>query len=271
MSRANCIYRCGAVEIDATQRRVLMQGAPTKLGARAFDVLLALVERRERVVPKRELMDVVWPRLVVEENNLLVHMVSLRKLLGPQAIATIPGRGYRFVMPVDAVIPSGTTESIASIAAPARTTLAGTRGNLPISPALFGRAQDLDAVDVLLREHAVVTIVGAGGIGKTRLAMAAAEAAQLEEPGRTLVGRAGASQRGGADPKQHCRSTRSATAVGSAVAGSAGNGTHEPKAAAGAGQLRACRGRRRVTHRRLACASAVRAHPRDLAGISEMS
>ena len=59
----------------------MLDGTPAKLGARAFDVLLALVERRERVVPKRELMDLVWPRLVVEENNLLVHMVALRKLL----------------------------------------------------------------------------------------------------------------------------------------------------------------------------------------------
>ena len=96
-------YRSGAIEIDAMQRCVLFDGAPAKLGARAFDVLLALVERRERVVPKRELMDLVWPKLVVEENNLLVHMVALRKLLGPQAIVTIPGRGYRFVLPVDAV------------------------------------------------------------------------------------------------------------------------------------------------------------------------
>ena len=58
----------------------------------------------------------------------------------------------------------------------------GGAGNLPDSPALFGREQDLDAVDALLREHAVVTIVGAGGIGKTRLAMAAAMAARLELP-----------------------------------------------------------------------------------------
>ena len=86
------------------QRQVLIDGTPAKIGARAFDVLLALVERRERVVSKRELMEFVWPKLVVEENNLLVHMVALRKLLGPHAIATIPGRGYRFVMPVDAVI-----------------------------------------------------------------------------------------------------------------------------------------------------------------------
>ena len=79
-------YRCGTIEIDAIRRHVLIDGAPAKLGARAFDVLLALVERRDRVVPKHELMELVWPKLVVEENNLLVHMVTLRKLLGPRAI-----------------------------------------------------------------------------------------------------------------------------------------------------------------------------------------
>ena len=71
---------------------------------------LRCVERRERVVPKHELMDLVWPKLVVEEGNLLVHMVALRKLLGPRAIATIPGRGYRFVMPIDEVKRCGSTE-----------------------------------------------------------------------------------------------------------------------------------------------------------------
>lgn len=166
-------YRCGAIVIDAAQRSVLVEGAAAKLGARAFDVLLALVERRDRVVPKRELMDVVWPRLVVEENNLLVHMVALRKLLGQGAIATIPGRGYRFVMAVDGV----------DSRAPAAPTSVALRGHLPDPPALFGRAQDLVAVDALLREHPVVTIVGPGGIGKTRLALAAAaKCAGLELP-----------------------------------------------------------------------------------------
>jgi len=156
------------------QRSVLIDGAPAKVGSRAFDVLLALVERRERVVPKRELMDLVWPKLVVEEGNLLVHMVALRKLLGPRAIATIPGRGYRFVMPVDEVASTGSAEP-----APPSVTI---RGNLPAQPALFGRAQDLDAVEALLRAHTVVTIVGAGGIGKTSLALAASLAARVDLP-----------------------------------------------------------------------------------------
>ena len=76
-------------------------GQPAKLGARAFDLLLTLAERRDRVVSKNELLDVVWPGLVVEENNLQVHISALRKLLGPSAIATVPGRGYRFTAPLD--------------------------------------------------------------------------------------------------------------------------------------------------------------------------
>src|SRR6266702_1645519 len=173
-TRSNSRYRSGAIEIDAMQRSVLIDGTPAKVGSRAFDVLLALVERRERVVPKAELMELVWPKLVVEESNLLVHMVALRKLLGPRAIATIPGRGYRFVMPIEVVHESGTAES-----APASEPL---RGNLPPSPPLFGRAEDLAAVDALMREHTVVTIVGAGGIGKTSLASAASGAARFELP-----------------------------------------------------------------------------------------
>jgi predicted ATPase/DNA-binding winged helix-turn-helix (wHTH) protein len=172
--RSSHKYRGGAIEIDAMQRSVLIDGAPAKVGARAFDVLLALVERRDRVVPKAELMDLVWPKLVVEEGNLLVHMVALRKLLGPRAIVTIPGRGYRFVMPVEVVNGSRTAESV-----PASTPILG---NLPVSPALFGRAEDLDAVDALLRDQPVVTIVGAGGIGKTRLALAVAANARLGLP-----------------------------------------------------------------------------------------
>jgi len=171
---SNGRYRTGAIEIDATRRCVLIDGKPAKLGGRAFDVLLALIERRERVVPKRELMEIVWPKLVVEEGNLLVHMVALRKLLGPRAIATIPGRGYRFMMPIE-VVNGRSAADFVPMSTP-------TPGNLPASPALFGRAQDLAAVDALMREHPVVSIVGAGGIGKTSLALAASAAARYEWP-----------------------------------------------------------------------------------------
>ena len=165
-------YRSGAIEIDAMQRCVSIDGARARLGARAFDVLLALVERRDRVVSKRELMDVVWPRVVVEENNLLVHMVALRKLLGPHAIATIPGRGYRFVMPLVTVVPDVVA---------AQTRLPN-RGNLPASSTLIGREGDLAAVNALVSRHSVVSIVGAPGIGKTRLALAVAGSVTIDAP-----------------------------------------------------------------------------------------
>ena len=63
-------------------------------------MLAALVEHRERVVGKDELLALAWPGLVVEENNLTVQVSALRKVLGAAAIATVPGRGYRFTLPV---------------------------------------------------------------------------------------------------------------------------------------------------------------------------
>jgi DNA-binding winged helix-turn-helix (wHTH) protein len=86
---------------------LLVAGQPAPLGARAFDLLLALVERRDRTVTKNELLDLVWPGLVVEENNLQVQISTLRKVLGQDAIATIPGQGYRFTLaPAGAVASS---------------------------------------------------------------------------------------------------------------------------------------------------------------------
>ena len=128
-------------------------------------------------------MDIVWPKLVVEENNLLVHMVALRKLLGPQAIATIPGRGYRFTMPVEEVANANSNDAMQAGDVPRAAALSpAVRGNLPTSPELIGRAQDLDAIAALMLGHAVVSIVGAGGIGKTRMALAVANSVTSEFP-----------------------------------------------------------------------------------------
>src|SRR5512147_518343 len=91
-------YRFGPVEIRPRERQVVVDGRPAALGSRAFDVLLALVERRDRMVTKEELLDLAWPGLVVEENNLQAQVSALRRALGPHTIATIPGRGYRFTL-----------------------------------------------------------------------------------------------------------------------------------------------------------------------------
>lgn len=90
--------RVGRAEIRFAERRLVVDGTPVPLGGRAFDLLAALVERRDRLVPKDELIELVWPGLVVEENNLQVQVSALRKVLGPSAITTVPGRGYRFTL-----------------------------------------------------------------------------------------------------------------------------------------------------------------------------
>ncbi|MDH5538493.1 MAG: winged helix-turn-helix domain-containing protein [Rhizobacter sp.] len=93
-------YTIGGCEVRPDERRVLVGGRPAVLGARAFDLLMCLIEHRDRVVTKSELMEMVWAGTVVEENNLTVHVSALRKLLGAQCVATVPGRGYRFAMEV---------------------------------------------------------------------------------------------------------------------------------------------------------------------------
>ncbi len=92
------MLRFDALEIHPLQRQVWLAGRNIALGARAFDVLLALAQRNERLVSKNELIDLVWPGQVVEENNLTVQVSALRKALGSDAITTVPGRGYRLAM-----------------------------------------------------------------------------------------------------------------------------------------------------------------------------
>lgn len=168
-------YRFDRFALRPNERRLLVDGEPARLGARAFDLLLALIERRERTVTRAELFELVWPGRVVEDQNLQVQVVALRKLLGPAAIATVPGRGYRFALSLRPEQPAAATSVTAATtpapAAPGRPPLT----NLPAElPPLYGRTQDLVAVSRLLQEHRLVTLTGPGGIGKTRLAMAVA-------------------------------------------------------------------------------------------------
>jgi predicted ATPase/DNA-binding winged helix-turn-helix (wHTH) protein len=144
----------GDVHIDADARKVAVGGTDVKVGSRAFDLLMALVERRDRVVTKGELLDVVWPDVFVEENNLAAQIKSLRKVLGPNAFSTIPGRGYRFVLPGDAVEMPAAPTAIAP---------------LPIDE-LVGRERELSDLGEAFEKQRLVSLLGAGGIGKTRLA-----------------------------------------------------------------------------------------------------
>jgi TolB-like protein/tetratricopeptide (TPR) repeat protein len=86
----------GPFVLQRVERRLLRDGKPVTLGSRAFDVLTTLVNRCGELVTKQQIFDAVWPGLFVEENNLQVHISTLRRLLGSDLIVTVPGFGYRF-------------------------------------------------------------------------------------------------------------------------------------------------------------------------------
>jgi DNA-binding winged helix-turn-helix (wHTH) protein len=164
-------YRFGRFELRPDARALLADGAAVKLGGRAFDMLLTLVEQRDRVVGKRELMDRVWPKLVVEENNLQAQVVVLRKLLGPAAIATVPGRGYRFTLAVADVAAQAPASPTAS--EPVHAELPRRNNLLRSVDALIGRGRELAQLQDLIASHRLVTVTGPGGVGKSRLVIEA--------------------------------------------------------------------------------------------------
>ena len=93
-------YRFGPFELQPDKRRLLKDGTPISLRPRAFDLLVALVDRAGHLVTKDELLDRVWPKAVVEEAALHVQVSALRKVIGSDAITTVSGRGYQFTLPV---------------------------------------------------------------------------------------------------------------------------------------------------------------------------
>jgi predicted ATPase/DNA-binding winged helix-turn-helix (wHTH) protein len=155
-------HRFGHVEVRPAERELSIGGERTEVGARAFDLLLALIARQGRVATKDELIEAVWPGIVVEENTLAAQVMSLRKVLGARSVTTVPGRGYQLTLPAQAgVVPAQRAEPIESRA----------RSNLPVMrDTLVGRGPEVLEITGLLREWRLVQVLGPGGIGKTRLA-----------------------------------------------------------------------------------------------------
>jgi len=94
------LIRVGTFELFPSERLLCAAGKPLELGSRAFDVLLVLVEYHGRLVTKATLLERVWPRLVVDENNIPTQIASLRRVLGVGAIRTVQGYGYRLDLEV---------------------------------------------------------------------------------------------------------------------------------------------------------------------------
>lgn len=164
----------GRFELRPAERLLLADGLPVSLGSRAFDVLVALAARRERLVTKDELLELVWPDTVVEENNMAVQISVLRKVLEDGMIRTVAGRGYQFT---------------ARAQEPLLDRQPGIkRGNIPaVMPALFGREADIESLSAALERSALVTLCGAGGIGKTSLASMLAQHLSGRFPGGAWI------------------------------------------------------------------------------------
>jgi DNA-binding winged helix-turn-helix (wHTH) protein len=159
----------GPFRLLTNQRLLTKAGRELRVGSRALDILIALLEHPGKLVTRHELMERVWPDTVVVEANLNVNIAALRRALGDgqdgnRYLVTIPGRGYRFVASVtfsdfnhqdpEALRPSN---------------------DLPTpSTRLFGEDEIVKQLAGELRQHGFITIAGPGGIGKSSVAHAIA-------------------------------------------------------------------------------------------------
>jgi predicted ATPase/DNA-binding winged helix-turn-helix (wHTH) protein len=165
----------GRFRVLPHRREMIADGKPTKLGGRAFDILMALIEARGEVDTKDVLMRLVWPGRVVEENNLQSHIAALRAALGPDRdlIRTVSGRGYQFIGEIRVMSVAGDERASPGLEEAESAALAPTNVPEPVSE-LIGRDDELAEVANLIGAHRLVTLTGPGGIGKTRLAFALA-------------------------------------------------------------------------------------------------
>jgi predicted ATPase/DNA-binding winged helix-turn-helix (wHTH) protein len=172
--------RFGPFELSIGERVLRYDGRVLPLGDRALDILAYLVERPGEVIAKQELIDHVWSDVTVEEVSLRVHVAAIRKALGDgqfgnRYIANIKGRGYSFVGTVFPLA-RGTENGNAKFLPPSK---------FPVRPLMMiGRETVISRVSDKLRNDRFVTLLGAGGIGKTTIALAVARTVAEEFAGK---------------------------------------------------------------------------------------
>src|SRR6516162_5370163 len=149
----------------ASERLLTRDGAAIPLGARALDILITLASQPNEAISKRDLLAKVWPDVTVEESSLRFHVAGLRKALGDgkhgaRYITTLAGRGYCFVAPVSRSSNRGPAVAADTPNFP--------HANLPSRLIrMVGRDKDVLKISTHLTATRFVTIVGAGGVGKT--------------------------------------------------------------------------------------------------------
>jgi predicted ATPase/DNA-binding winged helix-turn-helix (wHTH) protein len=166
------VYELGEWEVDLARRELRAQGVPVPIGGRAFDILEVLVQSAGELVTRDDLSTRVWPGAIVEDNTLQFHISAIRKALGSDRgiLETLSGRGYRLLGAWTSR--QETTSSVDAIdLEPIRSPAEPFQTNLPAAASeLVGRTNAVQHLRGLLSAYRVVTLTGAGGIGKTRLA-----------------------------------------------------------------------------------------------------
>ena len=171
---AEKMFSFAEFELDTVKRLLLKSGQPVTIKPKAFDLLTVLVEKRGQVLSKDELLETVWEGSFVEENNLSVQIFELRKIFGEkkgehQFIVTIPGKGYKFIAGENPL-----TKTI-------QTSKSLTK-NFDAGETIIGRAEEIAEIKNILRAQnkCLLTLTGAGGSGKTKLAQTIADECRAE-------------------------------------------------------------------------------------------
>ncbi|MEM7443290.1 MAG: winged helix-turn-helix domain-containing protein [Pseudomonadota bacterium] len=156
--------------VSASIRELHERGAPVAIEPKVFDLLLFLIENRERVVTRDEIIDAVWDGRFISDGALSTAISALRRVLGDDGqrqrlVKTVHGRGFRFVGDIEGASTAATSAQLDEIGAPNPSNLNRRRRTL------IGRESERAALADLVQPGTLVSIVGPGGAGKTALAI----------------------------------------------------------------------------------------------------
>ena len=165
------ILRFENFEIHPEERQLRVADAWVEVGARAFDLLLFMAQKPNVILGKQEIIEAIWPHVVVEQNNLQVQIHALRKVLGAHTIKTVSGRGYQLTATPLANQGFALSAEFGSETGSSKESRAESiQGNLVLQPEpIFGRQQEMDFLTQEIATRRLITILGEGGRGKSLL------------------------------------------------------------------------------------------------------